>query len=172
MAQESSRGWRSAAPSMPWARGWTLSRPGTGWWHLPSMGLDWRTSRLAARVKSQGESPSRRDRMTASRFAGSAPLAGGGPARSAASSASSTPTCSTGRPAAPVTTGSAACRSHAPAAASRGCCNTWTRAAGGSAAPAPGWPPATPAPVAAGTACATATACAHAACSASRSPPC
>ena len=20
---------------MPWARGWTLSRPGTGWWHLP-----------------------------------------------------------------------------------------------------------------------------------------
>ena len=24
--------------------GWTLSRPGTGWWHLPSTGPGWRTS--------------------------------------------------------------------------------------------------------------------------------
>src|SRR5260370_23577466 len=47
------RGWRSAAPSMPWARGWTLSRPGTGWWHLPSTGPGWRTSRSPARVRSE-----------------------------------------------------------------------------------------------------------------------
>lgn len=28
----------------------SLTRPGTGWWHLPSTGPGWRTSRSHARV--------------------------------------------------------------------------------------------------------------------------
>src|SRR6266516_240389 len=42
-------GWSGSCPVRR-ARGWLLSRPGTGWWHLRSMGPGWRTSRSPARV--------------------------------------------------------------------------------------------------------------------------